>query len=97
MVIKSEAIDMCVRYIIVASVSTDDGLFVRRASLSLIKKMVHYIQPSLLVEACSPESSTYNLGTMLVEVIATVLDNEVINFFITKPVIFLVLSCYEVE
>lgn len=39
--------------------------------------MVHYIQPSLLVEACSPESSTYNLGTMLVEVIATVLDNEV--------------------
>ncbi|XP_075224551.1 ubiquitin fusion-degradation 4-like isoform X4 [Lycorma delicatula] len=50
---------------------------VRKASLSLIKKMVHYIQPSLLVEACSPESSTYNLGTMLVEVIATVLDNEI--------------------
>lgn len=49
---------------------------VRKASLSLIKKMVHYIHPSLLVEACSPESSTYNLGTMLVEVIATVLDNE---------------------
>ncbi|XP_046664774.1 E3 ubiquitin-protein ligase HECTD1 isoform X3 [Homalodisca vitripennis] len=50
---------------------------VRKASLSLIKKMVHYIHPSLLVEACSPESSTYNLGTMLVEVIATVLDNEI--------------------
>uniref|UniRef100_A0A1B6DIC7 E3 ubiquitin-protein ligase n=1 Tax=Clastoptera arizonana TaxID=38151 RepID=A0A1B6DIC7_9HEMI len=49
---------------------------VRKSSLSLIKKMVHYIQPTLLVEACSPESSTYNLGTMLVEVIATVLDNE---------------------
>ncbi|XP_067009629.1 E3 ubiquitin-protein ligase HECTD1 isoform X3 [Anabrus simplex] len=49
---------------------------VRKASLSLIKKMVHYIQPSLLVEACSPESPTYNFGTMLVEVIATVLDNE---------------------
>ncbi|KAL1139402.1 hypothetical protein AAG570_006386 [Ranatra chinensis] len=49
---------------------------VRKSSLSLIKKMVHYIQPSLLVEACSPESTTYNLGTMLVEVIATVLDNE---------------------
>nr|XP_014275679.1 E3 ubiquitin-protein ligase HECTD1 isoform X5 [Halyomorpha halys] len=49
---------------------------VRKSSLNLIKKMVHYIHPSLLIEACSPESSTYNLGTMLVEVIATVLDNE---------------------
>jgi hypothetical protein len=53
--------------------------FSRKASLNLIKKMVHYIQPSLLVEACSPESPTYNFGTMLVEVIATVLDNEVRN------------------
>jgi len=52
----------------------------RKASLNLIKKMVHYIQPSLLVEACSPESPTYNFGTMLVEVIATVLDNEVRKF-----------------
>jgi len=34
----------------------------------------------LLVEACSPESPTYNFGTMLVEVIATVLDNEVRKF-----------------
>jgi hypothetical protein len=39
--------------------------------------MVHYIQPCLLVEACSLESPTYNFGTMLVEVIAIVLDNEV--------------------
>jgi hypothetical protein len=54
--------------------------FARKASLNLIKKMVHYIQPSLLVEACSPESPTYNFGTMLVEVIATVLDNEVRNY-----------------
>jgi hypothetical protein len=54
--------------------------FSRKASLNLIKKMVHYIQPSLLVEACSPESPTYNFGTMLVEVIATVLDNEVRNY-----------------
>jgi hypothetical protein len=45
--------------------------------------MVHYIQPSLLVEACSPESPTYNFGTMLVEVIATVLDNEVSNILRT--------------
>ncbi|KAK7791453.1 hypothetical protein R5R35_010932 [Gryllus longicercus] len=49
---------------------------VRKASLNLIKKMVHYIQPALLVEACSPESPTYNFGTMLVEVLAAVLDNE---------------------
>lgn len=49
--------------------------------MNLIKKMVHYIHPSLLVEACSPDSSTYNLGTMLVEVIATVLDNEVCHIF----------------
>ncbi|XP_021929507.1 E3 ubiquitin-protein ligase HECTD1 isoform X4 [Zootermopsis nevadensis] len=56
---------------------------VRKASLNLIKKMVHYIQPSLLVEACSPESPTYNFGTMLVEVIATVLDNEI--SYVTPP------------
>ena len=54
----------------------------RKASLNLIKKMVHYIQPSLVVEACSPESPTYNFGTMLVEVIATVLDNEVSKLII---------------
>ncbi|KAG8236035.1 hypothetical protein J437_LFUL015413, partial [Ladona fulva] len=48
----------------------------KKASLSLIKKMVHYIQPSLLIEACSPEAPTYNFGTMLVEVLAAVLDNE---------------------
>lgn len=53
---------------------------VRKASLGLIKKMIHYIQPSLLEELCSPESNTYNFGTQLVEVIATVLDNEV-SFF----------------
>lgn len=50
---------------------------VRKASLGLIKKMIHYIQPSLLEAICSPESPTYNFGTQLVEVIATVLDNEV--------------------
>ncbi|XP_039301524.1 E3 ubiquitin-protein ligase HECTD1-like [Nilaparvata lugens] len=50
---------------------------VRKASLSLIKKMVHYIQPSILVEECTSEPAVFNLGTTLVEVIATVLDNEV--------------------
>lgn len=49
---------------------------VRKASLNLLKKMVHYIQASLLVEICKPDAPTYNLGTMLVEVIAVVLDNE---------------------
>uniref|UniRef100_A0A1Y1M238 E3 ubiquitin-protein ligase n=1 Tax=Photinus pyralis TaxID=7054 RepID=A0A1Y1M238_PHOPY len=48
---------------------------VRKASLGLIKKMVHYIQPSLLEELCTSEVSN-NFGTQLVEVIATVLDNE---------------------
>lgn len=50
---------------------------VRKASLGLIKKMIHYIQPTLLEELCCPESSINNFGTQLVEVIATVLDNEV--------------------
>ena len=49
---------------------------VRKASLGLIKKMIHYIIPSLLEELCNNESSP-NFGTQLVEVIATVLDNEV--------------------
>lgn len=49
---------------------------VRKASLSLIKKMVHYIQPELLIETCSSDK-TGGCGAMLVEVIANVLDNEV--------------------
>lgn len=49
---------------------------VRKASLGLIRKMIHYIQPNLLEELCSLESSP-NFGTQVVEVIATVLDNEV--------------------
>lgn len=50
---------------------------VRRGSLGLIRKMVHYIQPNQLVELCSPESPTHTVATSLVEVIAVVLDNEV--------------------
>lgn len=38
--------------------------------------MVHYIPSPLLKELCKPESPTYALGTVLVEVIAAVLDNE---------------------
>jgi E3 ubiquitin-protein ligase HECTD1 len=47
---------------------------VRKASLSLIKKMAHYIQPALIAELCGGEN---NCGSVVVEVIATVLDNEV--------------------
>lgn len=50
---------------------------VRKASLGLIKKMIHYIQPSVLTELCNPECSGSSFTTQLVEVIATVLDNEV--------------------
>lgn len=49
---------------------------VRKASLSLIRKMVHYIQPELLIETCGSDK-TGGCGAMLVEVIANVLDNEV--------------------
>ncbi|XP_031782612.1 E3 ubiquitin-protein ligase HECTD1 isoform X2 [Nasonia vitripennis] len=48
---------------------------VRKASLSLIRKMVHYIQPELLAETCGADKTT-GCGAMLVEVIANVLDNE---------------------
>ncbi|XP_074030516.1 ubiquitin fusion-degradation 4-like isoform X3 [Leptinotarsa decemlineata] len=48
---------------------------VRKASLGLIRKMVHYIQPNLLEELCALECIP-NFGTQVVEVIATVLDNE---------------------
>ena len=47
--------------------------FYRRASLSLIKKMVHYIQVSLLTEVMDQG----NFGSQIVEVLAMVLDHEV--------------------
>ena len=39
--------------------------------------MIHYIQPQLLTEICAADSPSSSLGTILVEVIANVLDNEV--------------------
>ncbi|CAH1960044.1 unnamed protein product [Acanthoscelides obtectus] len=48
---------------------------VRKASLGLIRKMIHYIQPALLEELCASETQP-GFGTLIVEVIATVLDNE---------------------
>ncbi|XP_053677617.1 E3 ubiquitin-protein ligase Ufd4 [Anopheles nili] len=52
---------------------------VRRSSLGLIKKMIQYVQPDVLSKLCSSEglaSYEQSLGTLLVEVIASVLDNE---------------------
>lgn len=51
---------------------------VRRASLGLIKKMVQYVQADTLKTLCSETSDlNLSLGTLLVEVVASVLDNEV--------------------
>lgn len=44
--------------------------------LGLIKKMVQYVQPDVLANLCA-EPIEPNLGTLLVEVVASVLDNEV--------------------
>uniref|UniRef100_A0A0A1XDB0 E3 ubiquitin-protein ligase n=1 Tax=Zeugodacus cucurbitae TaxID=28588 RepID=A0A0A1XDB0_ZEUCU len=55
---------------------------VRRASLGLIKKMVQYAQSGVLKGLCQPQleavtgTNAQNLGTLLVEVVASVLDNE---------------------
>ncbi|XP_015172356.1 PREDICTED: E3 ubiquitin-protein ligase HECTD1 isoform X6 [Polistes dominula] len=57
---------------------------VRKASLSLIRKMVHYIQSELLVETCGSDS-TGGCGAMLVEVIANVLDNEEVEIKAPSP------------
>jgi len=56
---------------------------VRRASLGLIKKIVQYAHPSVLKSICikSDEATTsiaaQNVGNLLTEVIASVLDSEV--------------------
>ncbi|KAG8035223.1 hypothetical protein G9C98_001713 [Cotesia typhae] len=57
---------------------------VRKASLNLIRKMVHYIQPDLLVETCGADK-TSGCGAMLVEVITNVLDNEDFEIKATPP------------
>ncbi|XP_034174379.1 ubiquitin fusion-degradation 4-like isoform X7 [Osmia lignaria lignaria] len=57
---------------------------VRKASLSLIRKMVHYIQSELLVETCGSDR-TGSCGAMLVEVIASVLDNEELEIIAPSP------------
>ena len=49
----------------------------RKASLALLRKMIHYITPVLLDEICSQEGAGVNFGSQLVEVLSVVLDNEV--------------------
>ena len=49
----------------------------RKASLALMRKMVHYIPRPLLEEICNPDYMSVNFGALLVEVVATVLDHEV--------------------
>ncbi|XP_056151239.1 E3 ubiquitin-protein ligase HECTD1 isoform X3 [Lampris incognitus] len=48
---------------------------IRKASLALIRKMVHYSSELLLKEVCDAETA-HNLPTVLVEITATVLDQE---------------------
>ncbi|XP_026156134.1 E3 ubiquitin-protein ligase HECTD1 isoform X6 [Mastacembelus armatus] len=48
---------------------------IRKASLALIRKMVHYSSEVLLKEVCYSETG-HNLPTVLVEITATVLDQE---------------------
>ncbi|XP_053365630.1 E3 ubiquitin-protein ligase HECTD1 isoform X3 [Clarias gariepinus] len=48
---------------------------IRKASLALIRKMVHYSSEVLLKEVCDSDAG-HNLPTILVEITATVLDQE---------------------
>ncbi|KAJ8291152.1 hypothetical protein GJAV_G00021980 [Gymnothorax javanicus] len=48
---------------------------IRKASLALIRKMIHYSSEALLKEVCDSDSG-HNLPTVLVEITATILDQE---------------------
>ncbi|KAK1158830.1 E3 ubiquitin-protein ligase HECTD1-like isoform X1 [Acipenser oxyrinchus oxyrinchus] len=48
---------------------------IRKASLALIRKMIHYCSEALLKEVCDSDAG-HNLPTVLVEITATVLDQE---------------------
>lgn len=52
----------------------------RKASLALIRKMIHFCSEALLKEVCDSDAG-HNLPTVLVEITATVLDQEVSFFF----------------
>lgn len=53
--------------------------------------MVHYIKPDWLKDICKPECPN-NLAPLLVEVLATVLDNEVI--FVLNYIFTVLLHTY---
>lgn len=55
----------------------------------LIKKMVQYVQKDVLTNLCTAteQATEQNLGTLLVEVVASVLDNEVSKRYIFFPLI----------
>ncbi|XP_056666403.1 E3 ubiquitin-protein ligase HECTD1 isoform X8 [Monodelphis domestica] len=48
---------------------------IRKASLALIRKMIHFCSEALLKEVCDSDAG-HNLPTILVEITATVLDQE---------------------
>ncbi|GFV25349.1 e3 ubiquitin-protein ligase HECTD1 [Trichonephila clavipes] len=49
---------------------------VRKSSLNLIRKMIHYISPGLLAEFSTSDVGVTNFATLLTEVISSVLDSE---------------------
>ncbi|XP_069119002.1 LOW QUALITY PROTEIN: E3 ubiquitin-protein ligase HECTD1-like [Argopecten irradians] len=49
---------------------------VRKSSLSLLKKMIHYVTNPLLGDMCNPEFYVSNFAGSLTEVMANVLDHE---------------------
>jgi hypothetical protein len=59
------------------------GILMRNIYTGLIKKMVQYVQREVLANLCS-EQVEPNLGTLLVEVVASVLDNEVSTTYKTS-------------
>ncbi|XP_053567838.1 E3 ubiquitin-protein ligase HECTD1 [Bombina bombina] len=54
---------------------------IRKASLALIRKMIHFCSEALLKEVCDSEAG-HNLPTVLVEITATVLDQEFLYSFL---------------
>lgn len=58
-------------------IALETFVFYRKASLSLIRKMLHYIEPELLTEMTGPEFPSPNFASSLTEVLSVILDVEV--------------------
>ena len=67
-------------------------IFCRKASLALIRKMVHYAQPGLLAELTETDLLSINFASQLVEVIAIVLDNEVCMRLVPSDITILIIN-----